>query len=115
MPWDIYLDYLADQGFDDLRNVDVFSLITGCFTCVNDYHLPQILANYEIRDYYGYGEGHFNNSTSVLQRNFQEVRNTGEGLSFYSSSFNDFFCKENSPLTDNCGFGAQLIQNLVLD
>lgn len=29
LPWDLYLDWLADQGFDDLREVSVCSLIYG--------------------------------------------------------------------------------------
>ncbi len=29
MDWEIYLDWLADQGFDDLRNMDLWSLTTG--------------------------------------------------------------------------------------
>lgn len=36
MPWDIYLDYLADQGFDDLREIAFSNLITAEFIDKND-------------------------------------------------------------------------------
>jgi len=29
MPWDIYLDWLQDQGNDDLRFIDLFSIATA--------------------------------------------------------------------------------------
>ncbi len=31
LPWDIYLDYLADQGFDQLREIPVELLLSGDF------------------------------------------------------------------------------------
>lgn len=37
MPWDIYLDYLADQGYDELREIDYNNLISG--TPIDDRHL----------------------------------------------------------------------------
>lgn len=36
LPWDLYLDWLADQGFDELRDINFYSLTTGCFTDAND-------------------------------------------------------------------------------
>jgi len=39
MPWEIYLDFLADQGFDDLRGIDPYSLTTMSETPFdNPYH-----------------------------------------------------------------------------
>lgn len=29
LSWDIYLDWLADQGFDQLREIPIYSLICG--------------------------------------------------------------------------------------
>jgi len=29
MPWDIYLDWLQDQGNEDLRFIDIFNLTSG--------------------------------------------------------------------------------------
>ncbi len=29
MPWEIYLDFLADQDFDELRNIPIESFICG--------------------------------------------------------------------------------------
>jgi len=37
MDWEIYLDWLADQGFDEMRDVPVYSLVTGIYFPVVRY------------------------------------------------------------------------------
>jgi hypothetical protein len=51
MPWDIYLDWLQDQGNDDLRDINYASLI-----CSKEFRLYHSMHNFNAR-----GEGYNDN------------------------------------------------------
>jgi len=53
MPWDIYLDWLQDQGNEDLRDVDVGLILSG-------FHATAFI-NYGFIDAFGSGVGSFSN------------------------------------------------------
>jgi len=38
LPWEIYLDWLSDQGFDDLRNIDPHCFISGNYHFGGNYN-----------------------------------------------------------------------------
>jgi len=38
MPWDIYLDWLQDQGIEDLRNMPIHCLMTVSFHILSHLH-----------------------------------------------------------------------------
>ncbi len=63
LPWEIYLDWLADQGFDDLRNVDPYCFISDDYY-VLEYHISNFGSfGYGVTPSYG-GDGYldyFNN------------------------------------------------------
>ncbi len=53
MDWNIYLDWLADQGFDELREID-FSLMTGYFIDLNQEFYT---SNLIVENQFGCGTG----------------------------------------------------------
>lgn len=72
MPWEIYLDWLQDQGNDDLRHIDPNCLIIGCLLYDLNNHLYQGVME---------GDGH---------KEYCEFYLTGNGpSSIYSHMFGD--------------------------
>lgn len=57
MPWEIYLDWLQDQGNEDLREVDASSLSSGycqdAFIVPEDFSMSHFSGD-------GYGSGYYN-------------------------------------------------------
>lgn len=74
MPWEIYLDYLSDQGFDELREINVY-----CFNSLetkehfNYHNCSQIeFLNHQFNNVVGIS-GHADND-----------RSDGDGYNYYS-------------------------------
>ncbi len=51
MPWEVYLDWLEDQGYGDLREIDFSSLVSGEF---NWQHYTFYFDDYSGEGYSGY-------------------------------------------------------------
>ncbi len=74
MPWEVYLDWLADQGYDDLRFVDIFTV--GDHEYYVGYHL--IEENDNLWEYFACGDGDGNASWWTNPLDFYR---SGEGKS----------------------------------
>jgi len=68
MPWDIYLDWLQDQGNEDLRSFDIGLIVSSVFIALQ-------VSNY------GFGEVHY----AIYRAN----NSTGTGLYHYSQGDGD--------------------------
>jgi len=79
MPWDIYLDWLQDQGNEDLRFID-----PACFICVNEFKLYHSFHSGIRSRGEGYHDriGYFSDGTedfSPLEGFYQMGSHVGEG------------------------------------
>ncbi len=68
LPEEIYKDWLADQGFDDLRYVDFASLIGGIISNLY-YHCGHSLIGFSAAGYGSYREGGDGDTKSSAQTN----------------------------------------------
>jgi len=97
MPWDIYLDWLQDQGNEDLRFIDIASMVSVGFCPGYSDHTGQGLGsgmekviNLNVFHSFGYG-GQFLNGNEIVFRSFGSDSIFGDGR---AESMNEFSVAE---------------------
>ncbi len=93
MPWEIYLDWLEDQGYSDLREVEIGAIFTPC--CMTPWEI-------ETRDYINpnnvSGQGATQGIGAITIRGSRySIRTfyTGNGGTFFNDPHNSTGCPNN--------------------
>jgi hypothetical protein len=92
MPWEIYLDWLQDQGNEDLRDMNCASLVVG------DHNWQNYI--FYFLDYSGEGySGDFTDGEAI-------VRDYVNNITSFSGYGGDIHCRDSGCNCDNFGDGC---------